>query len=509
MKIPFVDSLVEKILTRSKTGAETPPINFGDDVWYSGTTGINRTTALTYSAVFRAVKLISTSIGKLPLAVYTRNEKGKELAPTHPAYKLLRYQPNDEMSAKIFKQTISAHALLCGDGYAYIIRDDNSTPTELIPLNPENTFPVRVNGVLFYTTTIKNQTLKLMAENILHIRGLGFDGLSSYSVLEFGANSIYIGINAQKYSKKFFDNSARPSIILEHPGKFTDEGAIKRLRSQWDKLYSGIDNAHKTAILEEGMKANTISVSARDAQLIETLKISLIDIANWFGIPPHKLGEASRSGYNSLENENQSFLDECLDDWLVTWEEECRAKLLTEREKEFDTALIEFKRGALVRADLSARANYYHTALAGASWVSVNEVRAMENLQKLDGYDEVILPENLFGADEQPPAPPPEQKKEQTKEPLPENNSANIELVKTAITQAKEKILRRMEKSFPLKIPSLDERKKEFEAKHKDVAEKELRTICLLYENLTKGKNVLEKIITEIITDGGKYVAEK
>jgi HK97 family phage portal protein len=481
-------------------------VDLTDDGWYtSGGEKISKDKALKYSAVFRAVKLISTSVGKLPLFVYDRLEQGKQKAPSSPAYNILRYKPNDEMTAKIFKQTITAHALLQGSGYAYIFRDNAGRPIELIPLVPDVTYPIRRNGQLYYITSVNGDMMKLLPENVLHVRGLGYNGITSYSLLEYANISFSMGLNGQNYSNKFFENSARPSVILEHPQTFSDEKAITRLRDQWSKLYSGVSNAHKTAILEQGMKAHVLTLSARDSQLIETMKFSIIDVANWFSLPPHKLGDSSRTAYNSLEQENQSFLDEALDDWLVTWEEECRDKLLTEKEKNDDSRLVEFARQALVRADLKGRAEYYAKATAGAPWMTVNEVRNLENANDAgEEYDEIILPANVFGSTEEE-----EETNSTTTEP--ENNSDTkpkgtegaIAAARGALEHVFQKMLTRIRKDFDnySKRNEVHLFTENFDSKHSEVIKREVEPVAKVVEMLTGETELINKTIKKLMRE--------
>ncbi len=364
---------------------------------------INRENALTYAAVWRAVDMISSDIGKLPLHIYRRTDRGKERDPQHPAYQLLRYKPNSEMTANIMRKTMQAHVLLTGNAYAYIFRRMDGTPVELVPLNPESTYPVRENGRLWYITTLSNQSMRrLNPSNVIHIRGLGFDGLQGYSVITKAAESIGFGLALRKYGSVFFKNNARPNVILEHPNTLSPQAA-DRLKRSWESLYSGLDNAHKTAILEEGMKAHILSINAEDAQLLQSRQFEIREIANWFGVPPHKLGDDSRTAYNSLEQENQSYLDQALDPWLVTWELELRDKLLTEEQKLLDKYVVEFLREALLRADLKTQAMYYRMALGGAPWMTIDEVRAKTNLNELPGSigKQLILPLNMQQTAEQ------------------------------------------------------------------------------------------------------------
>ena len=373
---------------------------------------VNAKTALTLDTVWRAVNLISTDVGKLPLHIHRRlpGDRGKERATGHVAYQLLRHKPNREMTAKRFRETLQQHGLLHGNGYAYIFRDVRGRPQELIPLNPTATVPVRVNGDLHYVTQIATSTTadgktpvggeqrKLAAADVIHIAGLGWDGLAGHSWITMARESLGLGLAMRDHTARFFANGAEPGVVLEHPGKLSPEAA-QALAKQWNDMHSGLNNAHKTAVLEAGMKANTIALNARDAQLIQGRQFSVNEVANWFSVPPHKLGAKIATSYKSLEQENLAYLTDTLDGWLVTWEEECRDKLLSDGEKTADTHIVEFERKALVRADLMTRAAYLRIALAGRPWLTPNEGRRIENLNTLDDdtSDLRIDPANIIG----------------------------------------------------------------------------------------------------------------
>lgn len=392
-------SILNRISGLFRRSAENPAIPLSDaDAFLdyfggpesSSGVRINRGSALTYSPVWRAVNLISRDVAKLPLFVYERTDDGKNRATVHPSYSLLRWKPNSEMTSYVFRQVLMASTLLDGNGYAYILRDRDANAVELIPLMSDRVTPVRENGRLLYVVTlVTGEQRKVLAENMLHVKGLGFDGLVGYSPIQKARNSLGVGMAAEEFGGRYFSNDAKPGVVLEHPGKLSDQAA-KRLRESWSAMHKGLSRAHSAAILEEGMKVNPFSHNARDSQLLELRQFQVRDVANWFGVPPHKLGDTTRTAFASLEQENQSYLDDALDGWLVAWEEECREKLLTEQQKREDTHFIEFERKALVRADLKTRSEYYAKALGGAPWMVVDEVRSLENMNDLpDGVGEI------------------------------------------------------------------------------------------------------------------------
>ena len=346
---------------------------------------VSRQKALTVAAVWRAVHLISDAVAKLPLGVYREDPSGQLADPDHPAYRLLRYAPNEMMTPFVVKQLLTSHALIEGNGYAYIFRDRGGRPVEILPLDPQRTEPVMHNGELWYLHKLrKNEEVrKLRAEDVLHIKGLGYDGLRGYAVLTLARETLGLAVATTTYGATFFRNNARPNAVLKHPGKLSKE-ARNNLRDSWERLNGGLDNSHRTAVLEEGLDIKELTINARDSQLIESKQFSLVDVANWFGVPPNKLGANVSTSYGSLEQDNQHFLDHGVDPWLVLWEEECQAKLLSSRERLRASHGVAFDRFPLQRADLDKRANYYSKAIAGG-WMAPDEARKREGDNPMPG----------------------------------------------------------------------------------------------------------------------------
>lgn len=380
---------------------------FDDDFWEAMGAGktasgirVTRTKALGYSAVWRAVNLISRKIAALPLKVFKSVGPGKDVDKKHPAYRLLRRQPNQWMTAMIFKQVLQSHALLRGNGYAYIYRDQDARPVELLPLNPEATWPVRRGGVLWYVTEVpsgdvkdedgKRELRRLPHTDVIHLRGLGFDGLIGYDVIRILRETLGKAIATREHGARFFSNNARPSLALEFPEGMKD-AAVTAVAERWGKMNQGLDNAHKIGILREGVNIKTFSLTARDSQLTENLTFDAVDIANVFGLPPRKVGLDQGGGYNSLFEENQSVHDDTLDPWCATWEEECDQKLLTEREQDRESHACLFVRNAIMRSNPDQRAAYY-SKMVSTGLMSLDEARALEDLNPIpDGKGQVFF----------------------------------------------------------------------------------------------------------------------
>ncbi len=358
---------------------------------------VSTQTALTYSAFWKGVNLISRDVGKLSLYIDKRKTpKGWENAPEHPGYTLLRHKPNEYTTSIVFRQVLQGHALTEGNGFAYIHRNGAGEPIELIILDPRRVEAYRSNGTVWYIYTFEtSEQRKIIYTDMIHIKGFGYDGLVGYSVIQKARENLGLALARETYAAVFFKNNARPNMVLEHPGKLQPKAA-ENLRASFERIHSGLENAHRTAVLEEGMKAHELSINASDSQLIEQEKFGLIHVANWLGLPPHKVGGEGRTAYASLEMENQAYLDEGLDPWLVTHEEEYRDKLLTEEEKRADSHRVRFDRNQLLRANQSARGSFYVQMMQWGVF-SPDEVRTQEgeNPQANDVGDVYYRPLNM------------------------------------------------------------------------------------------------------------------
>ena len=338
---------------------------------------VNREKALTCPAFWRGVVLLSDTVGKLPLSVHRRSGPGTEVDLKHPACRLILRAPNEAMTAITLRAAMQGHAVCHGNGYGYVYRRADGSPRELWLLDPERTWPVVEGRRRWYVHELKGgERRKLPAEDVLHVMGHSHDGLEGVSVLRKAREALGLALGTQAFASTFFRNNARPNTALKHPQRLSPE-ARRNLREGWERMHSGLDNAHRTAILEEGMDVVQLSINAQDAQLLESRQFSLIEIANVLGLPPHKLGSSVNVSYKSLEQENQAFLDESVDPWLVRWEQECDLKLLSPFQRERDTHCVRFDRFPLVRADLQQRGEYYNKAIAGG-WMSPDEARARE-----------------------------------------------------------------------------------------------------------------------------------
>lgn len=348
---------------------------------------VNERSAMQMTAVYACVRILSEAIAGLPLHLYEYGYDGsKEKAVEHPLYFLLHDEPNKEMTSFVFRETLMTHLLLWGNAYAQVIRNGKGEVIALYPLMPNRMEVNRTDkGQLYYqyTTssddapTVEGSTAVLMPEDVLHIPGLGFDGLVGYSPIAMAKNAIGLAIATEEYGAKFFANGAAPSGVLEHPGTIKDP---QRVRDAWMSQFSGSRNAGKVAVLEEGMKYTPISISPEQAQFLETRKFQINEIARIFRVPPHMVGDLEKSSFSNIEQQSLEFVKYTLDPWVIRWEQSLQRTLLSLEEKK--RYYFKFNLEGLLRGDYASRMTGYATARQNG-WMSANDIRELENLDRI------------------------------------------------------------------------------------------------------------------------------
>lgn len=362
------------------------PFLFGKSI--SGQT-VNEFSAMRVSAVYACVRILAESIASLPLHVYQYKDGGKERVPNHPLYFLLHDAPNHEMTSFIFRETLMTHLLLWGNCYAQIIRDMSGRVIGLYPLLPNRMTVERDdnNEIIYrYTPTTaesqfdKSAQVTLQRREVLHIPALGFDGIQGYSPIAMARNAIGVAIACEEFGAKFFENDARPSGILKHPGTIKNPD---KLRDSWQTAFSGANHG-KTAVLEEGVTYESISIPPDDAQFLDTRKFQLNEIARIFRVPPHMIADLERSTFSNISHQSLEFVMYTLNPWLSRWEQ-CMNKALflqSERSKFF----IKFNVDGLLRGDIKTRYDAYAVGRQ-QGWLSTNDIRQLEDLNLISEED--------------------------------------------------------------------------------------------------------------------------
>ena len=375
--------------------ARDKPVDKAADAGYSFLFGrttsgkpVNERTAMQTTAVYACVRILAEAVASLPLHVYEyQDDGGKKMVYDHPLYYLLHDEPNPEMTSFVFRETLMSHLLIWGNTYAQIIRDGAGRVLGLYPLLPDKMEVQRDDkGNIYYVYSRNSDenpmfkeygNIKLKAEDVLHIPGLGFDGLIGYSPIAMAKNAVGMTLACEEYGASFFANGANPGGVLEHPGVLKDPSKV---RESWNSVYRGVSNAHKIAVLEEGMKYQQIGIPPEEAQFLETRKFQINEIARLYRIPPHMVGDLDKSSFSNIEQQSLEFVKYTLDPWVIRWEQSLQRSLLLPGEK--GKYFIKLNVDGLLRGDYQSRMNGYAVGRQNG-WFSANDIREMENMNPI------------------------------------------------------------------------------------------------------------------------------
>ena len=393
-------------LFKSRDKPQNRTAGSGYAFFMGGTTSgktVTERSAMQMTAVYSCVRILSEAVAGLPLHLYKYTDSGgKAMALDHSLYRLLHDEPNPEMSSFVFRETLMTHLLLWGNAYAQIIRNGKNEIVALYPLMPNKMSVDRdENGRLYYTyyrgsdEAIKNKEFAVMLQpsDVLHIPGLGFDGLVGYSPIAMAKNAIGMAIACEEYGAKFFANGAAPGGVLEHPGTIKDP---QRVRESWQSTFGGSGSANKIAVLEEGMKYTPIGISPEQAQFLETRKFQINEIARIFRVPPHMVGDLEKSSFSNIEQQSLEFVKYTLDPWVIRWEQSIQRSLLNSEEKR--KYFAKFNVEGLLRGDYQSRMSGYAIGRQNG-WMSANDIRELENLDRIpaeDGGDLYLINGNML-----------------------------------------------------------------------------------------------------------------
>ena len=346
--------------------------------------------ALRVSAVYACVRVIAETVSSIPLLTYRRlPDGGKTRAEDDPLFALLRMSPNAEQTSMEWREQMVTHLLLRGNAYSRIVRDRRRI-LELVPLSPDQVEVKTNEGGAIVGYVYRNRET-IVPSDMLHVRGLSTDGVVGRSVLKDAIDTFSAAKSAQEYGRRVLENDATPSVVLKHP-ETLDEEAAKRLKDSWEAMFSGPRNAGRTAVLEEGMSIEKLTLSAEDLQFIDTRKLQRQEIAAIFRVPPHMVGDLSASSYSNIEQQAIDFTTHCIRPWCVRIEQALWKKLLTPAQRQ--DLFFEFVIDGLVRGDIASRYNAYMLGRQ-AGFLSVNDIRSYENLNPIEGGDRYLEPLNM------------------------------------------------------------------------------------------------------------------
>jgi HK97 family phage portal protein len=361
-----------------------PPYGYAGD---SIATTVNSSTAMGVSAFTAGIRLIAEDLGSFPLITYKRLTKGRERAYDHPAYELLHDEANPEMTAMVFRETGIAHMYSWGNWYSEKELNGVGTTVRLWPLRPDKMEkPVIKDGKRFYRYTLPDGgRVVLPASRVFHVPGWGFDGIVGYSRITLMRRALESAIVSSEYGLRTLANDARPGVTIKHPQQLS-VNAKKNIASSWDEAHSGLTNAQRTAVLDEGMEIETMGFSPEDAQYLDSRKFSNIEIAQGLRLPPHKLADLENAHFTNIEESNLEYVT-ALTPPATRIEQQIKKDIIG-KGPFFSEHLFD----SLLRGKTLDRYNAYRIATNGAAWMNSDDVRERENMTPLpDGKGQIYL----------------------------------------------------------------------------------------------------------------------
>jgi HK97 family phage portal protein len=365
-----------------------PPVNSGGSFSGGSFAGpqVSERNAVSLSAHFACVRLISTTLASLPIHIYEKKADGKRRKEDHPTGRLLHDQPNPDMTAFSFIEAMQAQICNRGVAFAELVFNRKGNVSEIWPIPPGICFPFRErkDGPLKYR--FANSNTILPAWKILHIPGLGFDGINSFSPVQLFRQNFGLGMAIEEFGARFFGQGTNIGGFMEHPLKMSDE-AYQRLKSTMSEKYQGLQKSHGVIILEEGMKYSKIGMPLDDLQFIESRKFTATEMARIHGVPPHLIGDLEKATFSNIEEQGIEAIIYLFRPWAIRWEQALNAKLFTEEEK--SRLYVKFDINGLMRGNIKARYEAYSLGLQNG-FFNVDEVRKKEDMNPLpDGQGKV------------------------------------------------------------------------------------------------------------------------
>jgi HK97 family phage portal protein len=418
----LISAILETRATLNKANPRDPVV--AD--WWGGSSNtvagsvVTPDSALRLTAVFAAIRLLSSSISSLPLITYNTTTDGKQPATSSTLFTVLKDKPNKWQTSAEWREMMACHFLLRGNAYSQIVRDGSGRVRELIPLHPDRVTPFIVNDTIAYKyVPAEGGEKTFLAHEIHHWRGMSLDGVEGVSPITWARETIGLSMAAEDFGGAYFGNGTVLSGVLEHPNKLGDT-AYDRLKKSWADRHQGVTQSHKPAILEEGMTWKQLGVKPEEAQFLETRKFQVAEIARLYGVPPHMIGDVdgSTSWGTGIEQQSIGFVTYSLNPILVKIEQAMKRDLLNLSSQ--SNMFVKFNTNALMRGDSASRADYYNK-MWGLGSMNSDEIRAFEDMNKIEGGDQYFIPLNHTGLND-PVEPEPEP------EPEPEEDSRGFDL---------------------------------------------------------------------------------
>jgi HK97 family phage portal protein len=367
-----------------------------DDFWGNQTDKVklNHSTVLTYSAVWRAVQLVSGYIASLPFSVYLEDSNSNHIVQySHPLQNLLHRAPSNLYTSFTFRERLMQYLLLWGDGIALILRDNFYQVRGFKLYHPREVVVVEKGEELWYHfPDIKNV---VPATNVIHIPAFG-DGIRGLDPITVARESLRGGLIYQFTGNKWFENGHMNDRYVQYPGQMTPE-KYKAYAESLNKAYQGMKNAGKIPILENGAEMKAIGMKPENMEFLNSKKFHISEVARWFGVPPHKLADLERSTNNNIEHQAIEMVTDTVQFWTIRIEQEFNRKVFTNEEMN-KGYYVKLNLNGLLRGDIKTRSEYYKAATGGRPWMTPDEVRLLEDMNALgNDADKLIDPANIIG----------------------------------------------------------------------------------------------------------------
>ena len=395
------DRLFQKSEKRSNSGIKSPDLwlqnIFGGKV-NSGIT-VNEVTALKYSAVFSCVRILSETIATLPCILHQKTPDGKSKATQHPIYNLLHDQANTEQTAYQWKAITVSHMALWGNAYSFIERNTAGYPIGLWPLLPSRMQVWRDfnQQIIVYNYILPDgRMIRMDPANLLHLWMFSIDGILGLSPIGYQREAIGLGLAMEEFGARYFSNGTNTGAVISHPGQMSDQ-SYKHLKDSMNEKYEGLGKSHKLMILEEAMKFEKIGIPPEDSQFLQSREFQVVEIARIYRVPPHMIADLSKATFSNIEHQSLEFINYTISPWITNIEQIFNSKLLSTEERV--TYFAEFLVSALLRGDIKSRYEAYSIGRQNG-WLSANDVRELENMNRIDGGDIYLSPLNMIPASE-------------------------------------------------------------------------------------------------------------
>lgn len=404
---------IKQLIQRIWSGSETrttltsPSLSLSEALTLNATPAAGVTVtpevAMTSTAVAACVRVIAESIASLPVHIYERGNESRRRVVDESIAWMVEREPNRRQSSFVFREMLMAHVLVYGNAYALIVRNAGGEVTELLPVMPQHV-GVRLapSGELIYDFLIGSPDTGVVGSwnqaNVLHIPGLAFNGITGISPVRYAARAIGLAIAAETFGAALFANGSLPAGYLKIPEKLTQE-QLARLRESWYAAYGGLGNANRTAVLFGGAEFAKMGIPPDEAQFLETRRFQVAEIARWYRVPLHMIGDLERATFSNIEHQSTDFVVHTLRPWLTRLEQEFNRKLFPSSAETGRPAsrYLEFNVDGLLRGDVKTRGDYYVRGRQWG-WLSANDIRRLENMEPIAGGDDYLVPLNMNAA---------------------------------------------------------------------------------------------------------------